>query len=453
MERQTIVAAGDDAPVRTALHALRGQPFRHRGRKTESDDDDVRFQQRFAALDRHGAAAPARIGFAELGLHHLHSDHLFVAIAFDQQRLAVEQETHAFLARVGHFSRGTGHVGLVAAVSAGDLGRAQTDGAAHAVHAGVAAAQHHHALAAHVGQLQGVFPAGDRPAPGIVAADDASGLHQERQCGQHAFQVLSGQSAIGIAVGAGAEEYGVVVAQQFLDLDIAADLHAQMELHAHAFQHLAAARDDALLQLEAGNAELHQSTDLFVTVEHHRLDAVARQHIGARESRGPRADHGDALAGSDHFAQIRAPAFFQRRIDDVFLHRADGDRAEAVFQRATAFAKTILRADAAAHLGQRIGGVAERRGFFQAIFLHQLQPLRNGVVHRAFPAAIRIAAIQAAPGLVLRLGQGELAVHLAPVAGRAQFQRDALRHLPGEFDELEDLFAAHGVFDTTKDCR
>ena len=80
------------------------------------------------------------------------------SLAFDRQRRAVEQETHAFLARVGDLARGAGHVGLVAAIGAGHLGRAQTDRAAHAVHAGVAAAEHHHALAVQVGQLPWCLP-------------------------------------------------------------------------------------------------------------------------------------------------------------------------------------------------------------------------------------------------------------------------------------------------------
>jgi len=80
-----------------------------------------------------------------------------------------------------------------------------------------------------------------------------------------------------------------------------------------------------------------------------------------------------------------------------------------------------------------------------AVLLHQLQPLRDGVVHRALPAAIRIAAIQAAPGLVVGLGRTEPAVQLAPVAGRAQFQRNPPRHLARQIQELKDLLAAHAA--------
>ncbi|KAG1449553.1 hypothetical protein G6F57_016595 [Rhizopus arrhizus] len=234
LERQAVLATGHDAAVRPAFHAVLGQPRRQRRRETERDDHHVRFQQRFAALDRHGVLAAVGIGLAQPGLDHGHADHLVIGAGFDRQRLAVEQEAHALLARVGHLARAAGHVGLVAAVGAGDLGRAQPHRAAHAVHAGIAAAEHHHALAVQIGQGDGVLPAGNRPALRIIAADDAAVLHQERQRWQHALQVLAVQAAIGVAVGPGADEHRIVAVQQLLHTDIAADLHAQAELHAHA---------------------------------------------------------------------------------------------------------------------------------------------------------------------------------------------------------------------------
>ncbi|KAG0958522.1 hypothetical protein G6F31_012333 [Rhizopus arrhizus] len=199
LERQAVLATGHDAAVRPAFHAVLGQPRRQRRRETERDDHHVRFQQRFAALDRHGVLAAVGIGLAQPGLDHGHADHLVIGAGFDRQRLAVEQEAHALLARVGHLARAAGHVGLVAAVGAGDLGRAQPHRAAHAVHAGIAAAEHHHALAVQIGQGDGVLPAGNRPALRIIAADDAAVLHQERQRWQHALQVLAVQAAIAAA--------------------------------------------------------------------------------------------------------------------------------------------------------------------------------------------------------------------------------------------------------------
>src|SRR5690606_7653753 len=156
------------------------------------------------------------------------------------------------------------------------------------------------------------------------------------------------------------------------------------------------------------------------------------------------ADHRHAVAGRLHRRQVRAPALLEGGIDDVLLHRADGDRAEAVVERAAALAQAVLRTHAAADFGQRIGRVAQVRRLADAVFLHQLQPLRDGVVYRALPAAVRIAAVQAASGLVAGFLRAEAAVQLAPVAGGTQFDRDAPRHLARHLEELENLLTAHG---------
>jgi hypothetical protein len=65
-------------------------------------------------------------------------------------------------------------------------------------------------------------------------------------------------------------------------------------------------------------------------------------------------------------AQVRAPARGQRGIDDVLLDRADGDRTE-LLQRAAALAQPVLRADPAAHFRQRVGAVAQRGRFVDAV--------------------------------------------------------------------------------------
>ena len=97
-------------------------------------------------------------------------------------------------------------------------------------------------------------------------------------------------------------------------------------------------------------------------------------------------------------------------VGDVFLDLADGHApnrprfAEAVVERAGAFAQAVLRTDAAAHLRQRIGLVRQFRRLEQVALVDQLEPVGNVVVHRALPLAVRIAAGQAAPGLFAGLG-------------------------------------------------
>ena len=348
--RQAAVAAGLQAAVRLRLHALRCQPVGKLRREPERDDHHVGLDHRFAARDRFRALAAVRVRRAEAGFHHAHAAGLLSVRAVDGERLAIEQELHAFLACIGDFARGAGHVGLIAAIGAGHAGRTHANRAAHAVHAGIAAAQHHHALAGKVRQRQGVFPAGNGAAGGITPGDDAAVLHQERQRRQHALQVLAGQAAIGIAVRTQAQEHRIELREQLFDADVAADLHAEAELHAHVLQHLPAGVDHRLVQLEAGNAELQQAADLLVAVEHGGGDAAAHQPVGAGQPGRAGTDHRDLLAGGDHLGQVRAPALRERGIDDVLLHRADGHRAELVVQCARAFAQAVLRAHAAAHL-------------------------------------------------------------------------------------------------------
>src|SRR5690606_26961461 len=94
---------------------------------------------------------------------------------------------------------------------------------------------------------------------------------------------------------------------------------------------------------------------------------------------------------------------------------------------------------------QRVGAVTQVGRLADAVLLHQLQPLRDGVVHRALPAAVRVAAVQAAPRLVLGLRRADAAVQLAPVAGGTQLDRNAPRHLTRQLEELENLLAAHAA--------
>src|SRR5690606_9802688 len=93
-------------------------------------------------------AAPARVGGTETRFHHHHAFH--AVAARDRHRLAVEQEADAFLAAVLELAARAGHVLGVAPVRAGDARRALPDRGAVAVHAGVAAAEHHDMLAGEI---------------------------------------------------------------------------------------------------------------------------------------------------------------------------------------------------------------------------------------------------------------------------------------------------------------
>src|SRR6266576_1149196 len=114
-----------------------------------------------------------------------------------------------------------------------------------------------------------------------------------------------------------------------------------------------------------------------------------------------------------HVRHVGPPAGLERLVGDVLLDGADADCAEAVIERAGALAQAILRADAAAHLGERVGLVRQLRRLEQIPLLDQLQPVGDVVVNRAFPLAEGIATGKTAPRLLRRAARIVGAVDLA----------------------------------------
>ena len=113
------------------------------------------------------------------------------------------------------------------------------------------------------------------------------------------------------------------------------------------------------------------------------------------------------------------------------------DRAEAVVQRAGALAQAVLRADAAADFRQRVGLVRQLRGLEQLAFLDQPQPVRDVVVHRALPLAVRIAAGEAAAGLAARHPRRRTSRRSRRSAGMRTSRRLLRRVAARHFEELQ----------------
>src|SRR5690606_32318782 len=129
-----------------------------------------------------------------------------------------------------------------------------------------------------------------------------------------------------------------------------------------------------------------------------------------------RADDADGFHTLDMRDDGLHPAFFPGGVGDVFLDRADGDGAMAgLFDDAIAFAKPVLRADAAADLGEGIGGLADLPGLFQPALSGEAQPVGNIVVERAMRLAIGHATLRAAAGLFRRLFRSEFAINFAEI--------------------------------------
>ena len=111
-----------------------------------------------------------------------------------------------------------------------------------------------------------------------------------------------GDRQIARRLGAAGERDRVVGIDQRRGGDVAADRDVAMEDDALGLHLLDAAIDQALLELEVGNAVAQQAAGLGVLLVDVDLMADARELLGAGEARRAGADDRDALAGA------RAPA-------------------------------------------------------------------------------------------------------------------------------------------------
>src|SRR5690606_15819036 len=350
--------------------------------ETEGDDHRVRRQHLLAARDRFRTTATVGIGLAHARFHHFHASDL-AAFADNLDRLAVVQELHALFLRVRHFATRTRHVFLVTTVGTGNARGTLADRGAVTVHRGITTTEHDHALALHVDEVRSVF----------FETEVAVGIgHQERQHLMHTVEILTREAALHVGVGTHAHEHGIVFRQQFVDGDILADLGVETELDTHAFKDFTALGHDRLFQLELGNAEGQQATDFRIAIKYHRLDTIAYQHVGATKTGRAGTDNGNFLVCRHHARHVRAPAHGNGCVGDVLLGGTDSHGTEAVVQCTGALTQAILRAHAATDFRQRVGLVTQLHRFHQVAFSDQLQPVRDVVVNRALPLAIRITA-------------------------------------------------------------
>ena len=323
------------------------QPFHAVRTETERHHHGVGRDHVFRTGHDLGATTAFRIRCAHLGTRHLHAAHFTVGIHFNTQRLDVELELHALFTRVFHFALRARHVLFVTTVGADHVCRILTNGGTHAVHRGITAAQHHHAFA---------FHADERLIGGFAVTHNLLGVgNQERQRVINTRRVFVFQTTAHGLIGTHAQEHGVVILQQIVELYVAAHFCVQFELNAHAGEDFAATGHDLFFQLEGRDTEGQQAADLRMTVKDHRLHAVAGQHVRTGQARRARANDRHALVSLLHAGHVRTPAHLKRFIVNVALDVADGHRAELVVQRTGTFAQTVLRTHAAAHFRQGVG--------------------------------------------------------------------------------------------------
>src|SRR5690606_34033747 len=262
-------------------------------------------------------------------------------------------ELDALFLGVLHLAQRARHVRLVAAIEAVDAGGALADRRAHAVHRGVAAADHDDALALRV--QAAVLVAGHGIAQTVAV--------RRRQIGHRRHDVAEPRARrldVARLVDAGGDQHGIVLLAQILQGGVAADLEIEMELHAGLDQQLRAAFDDMLFQLEVRDAVDHQPAGAVVAVVDMHLVAEAAQAVGSRQTRRPGADDADALRPlAVHRMRRLHPAVPVGGFGDVFLDGADGDGAVARLRDdAGAFAEAGLRGEGAGDARRGVGRLA-----------------------------------------------------------------------------------------------
>ena len=264
----------------------------------------------------------------------------------------------------------------------------------------------------------------------------------------HARQILARKAALHGVIGAHAEEHRIVTrASSSSKDDIARRPRTpSRNSHAHAFHDLAALLHHLLLELEGRDAEGQQSADARVAIEHHRL--ARRCAPGCRRSASPA---GPAPTIATRLSVGRTPDMSGCQP----CLSASSVMYFSIEPMVTA-PRPSLSVQAPSHSrscgqmrphtsGQRVGLVRQLGRLEQLALLDQLQPVGDVVVDRAFPFAERIAARQAAAGL-LRGAVRRRRAHRSrwKPAMRVGSTGDLLRLGARELEELQVL-VDHGV--------
>jgi hypothetical protein len=159
---------------------------------------------------------------------------------------------------------------------------------AEAVGAGVAAAEDDHVLVL----------GGDEVGGRLVAEHVLVGHGQVRHGRVDALELASGDVEVAGLRRAAAEDDGVELLAEVLDADVDADVGVSLEDDAGLFHQLDAAEDDALLELEVGDAVHQQPADAVRALEDGDEVPGLIELGGAPEARRTGADDGDLLAGA-----------------------------------------------------------------------------------------------------------------------------------------------------------
>ncbi|OPZ46231.1 MAG: hypothetical protein BWY94_00791 [Actinobacteria bacterium ADurb.BinA094] len=302
----------------------------------DGGDDLVALDDELGALDRHRAAAAGGVRLAQLHALHLDAGDLVALVREDAQRGAEQLELDALLLGLVDLGVVGRHLLARATVEAGDLFGAEAHGGAAGVHGGEAAADDGDLLA-------GVHRAVALEVPEVVDRGD------------HTGSVLTGDVHEVRVEGAEGEEDGVVLGLELLELEVDAQPHTGLELHAHPPEDVDLLLEDVAGQAVAGDAVAEHAARLGLRLED--LDGVALQARveGGGEAGRPGPDDGDPLArvglGLGRQQQLALELAGPRLVGHEAMQLADGDRVVDELPSARAFAGP--RAHAAQDAGER----------------------------------------------------------------------------------------------------
>ena len=284
-----------------------------------------------------------------------------------------------------------------------DRGRALAVGGADTVRPGVAATDHHHALAG----------GDDRLGMLVERRHPAVRLAQVIHCEVDTALLAPRNRQVARLFGAAGHHHHVIIVHDPLERHGHADFHAGAEDHALGLHLLDPAVDQPFLQLEVGDAIAQQPADPVGLFEHRRGMAHPRQLLGAGHAGRPRSDHGDALAGAARRDFGLDPALGPAAVDDRAFDRLDRHRRVFEIERARRFAWG--RADAAGEFGEIVGRVEPLERFAPVIVADQFVPVGDQVGNRAAGVAERHPAIEAARGLAPHRRFGQRLDDIVPV--------------------------------------
>ncbi len=373
-------------------------------------------------------AAPARVGLAELHLHAGHGLDVPVFVPDDLGRVREQFEDDSFFFCVMHFFDPGGHLFFAAAVDDGDVLCAEPLGAARRVHGHVAAADDHRIFT----HLHGRIRFGE-----MIRLHEVD-ARQKLIGGIHAVEVFARNALKPRKSRATADEHRVepLFFEQFVQRDRAADDHVGLDFDPDVLQGFDFVPHELLGQTKLRNAVNEHAAGRMQRLEHRDLVAELAQIARTGQPRGAAADDRDLFAViRQGFRGLGAVRHCIVRHETLEPADADGLALDAA--HALLLALRLLRADAAANGGQRVGGADDLVGLHELTFRYELDKLRNPYVHRAAGNAGLMLAVEATLGFVdghglvvaLRHLVEILIAHVRRLLARGQLRHSHVRHV------------------------